>query len=116
MTEGYNPKEIEACWRAHWDATRRDQIDLGGASHLFYNLMEFPYPSGEGVIKFRSTTRNTPRVHVFAAAPWGLRLHRAKVSGITPPTLPYAHVGQFAYGEASLAQTGDSNGYPHYPL
>jgi leucyl-tRNA synthetase len=41
-SEEYNPPEIEARWRAHWDATRRDQFDLDGASRPFYNLMEFP--------------------------------------------------------------------------
>jgi leucyl-tRNA synthetase len=47
MSEEYNPHEIEARWRAHWDATRRDQFDLDGVSRPFYELMEFPYPSGE---------------------------------------------------------------------
>ena len=79
MSEEYNPHEIEARWRAHWDATRRDQFDLDGASRPFYDLMEFPYPSGEGVIITRSTPRNTPRVHVFAAAPRRLGLHNAEV-------------------------------------
>jgi hypothetical protein len=116
MREVHNPHEIEARWQARWAAARRGQVDLDHAARPFYNLMEFPYPSGEGFIKFRSTTRNTPRVHVFAAAPWWLRLHRAKVGGVMLLTLPYAHVGQFAYGEALLAHTGDSNGYPHYPL
>ena len=93
MSEVYNPNEIEARLLARWAAARRSQVDLDHAARPFFNLMEFPYPSGEGVIKFRSTTRNTPRVHVFAAAPWGLRLHSAKVGGVLPLTLPYAHVG-----------------------
>jgi hypothetical protein len=82
MREVHNPHEIEARWQVRWAAARP-----------FYNLMEFPYPSGEGFIKFRSTTQNTPRVHVFAAAPWGLRLHSAKVGGVMPLILPYSYVG-----------------------
>ena len=93
MREVYNPHEIEARWQARWAAARHSQVDLDNAARPFYNLMEFPYPSGEGVITFESTPRNTPRVHVFAAAPWGLRLHRAKVGGVMPLTLPYLRAG-----------------------
>ena len=46
-SEENNPPEIEARWRAHWDATRRDQFDLDGASRPYYNQMKFLYPSGE---------------------------------------------------------------------
>jgi leucyl-tRNA synthetase len=49
MREVYNPHEIEARWQARWIATRRDQVDLDHAARPFYNLMEFPYPSGEGL-------------------------------------------------------------------
>ena len=68
MSEEYNPHEIEARWRAHWDATRRDQFDLDGVSRPFYDLMEFPYPSGEGVIITRSTPRHAPCLHILAAS------------------------------------------------
>jgi hypothetical protein len=84
MREVYNPHEIEA---------RRSRADLDDAARPFYNLMEFPYPSGERIIKIRFITRNTARVHVFAAAPWGLRLHSAKVGGVMPLTLSYSRVG-----------------------
>jgi leucyl-tRNA synthetase len=40
---------IEACWREHWQETRLYETDLDGAARPFYNLMEFPYPSGEGL-------------------------------------------------------------------
>ena len=93
MREVYNPHEIEARWQARWAAARHSQVDLDNAARPFYNFMEFPYPSGEGFITFKSTTRNTRRVHVFAAAPWGLRLHSAKVGGVMPLTLPYSYVG-----------------------
>ena len=93
MREVYSPHEIDARWQARWIAARRGQVDLAHAARPFYNLIEFPYPSGEEIITFKSTTQNTARVHVFAAAPWGLRLHSAKVGGVMPLTLPYARVG-----------------------
>ena len=111
MREVYNPHEIAARWQ-----TPRRRADLDDAARPFDNLMEFPCTSGARVITCRSTIRNTARVHAFAAAPWGLRLHSAKVGGVMPLTLPYAHVGQSAYGEASLAHIGDNNAYPHYPV
>jgi leucyl-tRNA synthetase len=49
MREVYNPHEIEARWQARWIAARRGQVDLDHAARPFYNLMEFPYPSGEGL-------------------------------------------------------------------
>jgi leucyl-tRNA synthetase len=49
MREVYNPHEIEARWQARWAAARRSPIDLDHAARPFYNLMEFPYPSGEGL-------------------------------------------------------------------
>ena len=93
MREVYNPHEIEARWQACWIATGRSQVDLDHAARPFSNLIEFPYPSGDGVIKFKFTTGNTARARVFAATPWGLRLHSAKVGGIMPLTLLYPRVG-----------------------
>ncbi|MEO7911915.1 MAG: leucine--tRNA ligase [Roseiflexaceae bacterium] len=49
MREVYNPHEIEARWQARWIEARRGQVDLDHAARPFYNLMEFPYPSGEGL-------------------------------------------------------------------
>jgi leucyl-tRNA synthetase len=49
MREVYNPHEIEARWQARWAAARHSQVDLDYAARPFYNLMEFPYPSGEGL-------------------------------------------------------------------
>ena len=89
MREVYNPHEIEA----RWIAAGHSQVDLDHAARPFYKLTEFPYPSGQGFITFKSTTRNTARVHVFAAAPWVLRLHSAKVGGVMPLTLPYLCAG-----------------------
>ena len=49
MSEEYTPTEIEARWQQRWAAERRGVVDLDHAARPFYNLMEFPYPSGEGL-------------------------------------------------------------------
>ena len=45
----YNPHDIEAKWLARWNAADLYRVDLDRAERPFYNLMEFPYPSGEGL-------------------------------------------------------------------
>lgn len=45
----YDPKIIEAQWLERWNSADLYQIDLDQAEQPFYNLMEFPYPSGEGL-------------------------------------------------------------------
>ncbi len=45
----YNPHDIEAKWLQRWNAVELYQVDLDRAQRPFYNLMEFPYPSGEGL-------------------------------------------------------------------
>ena len=45
----YNPHDIEAKWLARWNEVALYQVDLDHAQRPFYNLMEFPYPSGEGL-------------------------------------------------------------------
>jgi leucyl-tRNA synthetase len=51
MTEhyDYDPKTIEAKWRARWTERHTNEPDLDGATRPFYNLMMFPYPSAEGL-------------------------------------------------------------------
>jgi leucyl-tRNA synthetase len=50
-----SPHEVEARWRARWNADATYEVDTtspptGVASPAhFYNLVEFPYPSGEGL-------------------------------------------------------------------
>jgi len=43
----YNHKKIEKKWQEIWAKTRLYQVDLEKADRPFYNLMMFPYPSGE---------------------------------------------------------------------
>lgn len=47
----YDPSEIEARWQARWAADRLSEIDVDHVApdRKFYNLVEFPYPSAEGL-------------------------------------------------------------------
>jgi len=48
----YDPHEVEARWRARWEAAGTGLIadlDAVEPADLFYNLVEFPYPSAEGL-------------------------------------------------------------------
>ncbi|MCG2685786.1 leucine--tRNA ligase, partial [Candidatus Parcubacteria bacterium] len=45
----YNPQTIEPKWQKAWREARVFQPDLRRAPKPFYNLMMFPYPSGEGL-------------------------------------------------------------------
>jgi len=45
----YDAKSIEEKWQRAWDETRLYKADIPGARRPFFNLMEFPYPSGEGL-------------------------------------------------------------------
>jgi leucyl-tRNA synthetase len=49
MSEHYDPHTVEPKWQRRWEETRLYQVDLDAADQPFYNLMEFPYPSGEGL-------------------------------------------------------------------
>ncbi|MGD8603984.1 MAG: class I tRNA ligase family protein, partial [Anaerolineales bacterium] len=42
-------KSIESRWARRWEEAGLHQTDLDHAATPFYNLMEFPYPSGEGL-------------------------------------------------------------------
>ncbi len=45
----YDPKIIEPKWERTWEETDLYRVDIHDAARPFYNLMEFPYPSGEGL-------------------------------------------------------------------
>lgn len=49
MADLYPAHEIEGRWRQRWAETAIYRADLDHAARPFYNLMEFPYPSGEGL-------------------------------------------------------------------
>ncbi len=45
----YDPRAVEAKWRARWASLHTNEPDLDRAARPFYNLMMFPYPSAEGL-------------------------------------------------------------------
>ncbi|MEX0621377.1 MAG: leucine--tRNA ligase [Candidatus Woykebacteria bacterium] len=45
----YDPIVIEQKWRKRWEDEKTFKTDLKNAKKPFYNLMMFPYPSGEGL-------------------------------------------------------------------
>jgi len=47
----YDPIEVETRWRARWEREPLPSVDLDHAEPAvkFYNLVEFPYPSAEGL-------------------------------------------------------------------
>ena len=49
MVTGYDFKKIEPKWAQRWEQDHLFKTDLSGAKKPFYNLMMFPYPSGEGL-------------------------------------------------------------------
>ena len=47
----YDPHAVEAHWRAQWEHTGRHRVDLDNVDteRAFFNLVEFPYPSADGL-------------------------------------------------------------------
>jgi len=45
----YNFKKIEAKWQKIWEETNYGRAEDNSPKPKFYNLVEFPYPSGEGL-------------------------------------------------------------------
>ena len=49
MDSKYNPKKIEKKWQKCWEKEKLFQASDGSKKRKFYILVEFPYPSGEGL-------------------------------------------------------------------
>lgn len=47
--EGYNPKDIEPKWRKYWEERKTFCASEDHMKPKYYVLVEFPYPSGEGL-------------------------------------------------------------------
>ncbi len=45
----YNPKEFETTWQERWEAEKMFHAEDFAKKPKFYDLVEFPYPSGEGL-------------------------------------------------------------------
>ncbi len=49
MAERYDPTTVEQRWRERWEESGLNRVDIQGAKRPYYNLMMYPYPSGEGL-------------------------------------------------------------------
>ncbi len=49
MRKDYIPADIESKWQAVWEAEQPFRAVTGDSRPKFYPLIEFPYPSGEGL-------------------------------------------------------------------
>ena len=47
--DAYDPRAVEAKWRARWEAAGTHRPDLAAGPRPYYQLMMFPYPSAEGL-------------------------------------------------------------------
>ncbi len=45
----YNPNAIEKKWQKHWDEEKPFKTEIDSNKEKFYALIEFPYPSGQGL-------------------------------------------------------------------
>jgi len=52
MAQAFDPKQIDAKWQAEWlsqGTYRAEDLPVSEKDRKFYGLVEFPYPSGEGL-------------------------------------------------------------------
>ncbi|PJA36653.1 MAG: leucine--tRNA ligase [Candidatus Zambryskibacteria bacterium CG_4_9_14_3_um_filter_42_9] len=49
MVGEYNPKEIEGKWKKEWEKSGMYHADDNSKKPKYYSLVEFPYPSGDGL-------------------------------------------------------------------
>ena len=45
----YDPKEIESKWQKEWEKSGIYHAESSSKKPKFYSLIEFPYPSGDGL-------------------------------------------------------------------
>ena len=45
----YDHKQVEKKWQGIWDEAHCFEAENGGDKEKFYALVEFPYPSGQGL-------------------------------------------------------------------
>ena len=60
MSDRYDPGALETKWQQRWEEAGLHRVDLDRAERPFYNLMMYPYPSGEGL--------HVGNVYAFAGA------------------------------------------------
>lgn len=64
MSQSYNPKEIEKKWQKVWEDEKAFQATNDFSKPKYYALVEFPYPSGQGLhvghrVRIRHLYRST---------------------------------------------------------
>jgi leucyl-tRNA synthetase len=76
---GYDPIEVQARWQARWERDRLHELDLGrvGREEKLYNLVEFPYPSAEGL--------HVGHTYTYAGADTYGRHHRMRGRAVFQP-------------------------------
>ncbi len=47
MPKPYNPSLVEPKWQKRWEEAKLYEVDLSKAKKPFYNMVMFPYPSGD---------------------------------------------------------------------
>ena len=75
----YDTAEVEARWQRRWEAEPRLILDLDAVAPAdkFYNLVEFPYPSAEGL--------HVGHVYTYSGADAVGRLHRMRGRQVFQP-------------------------------
>jgi leucyl-tRNA synthetase len=73
----YAPKEIEKKWQERWEKDKTFKVDVKSAKKPYYNLMMFPYPSGEGL--------HVGHVYAFGGADTFGRYQKMKGSDVFEP-------------------------------
>ena len=73
----YDPQSVERKWQQRWEERGTNHANLAGASHPFYNLMMFPYPSAEGL--------HVGNVFAFVGADIQGRFRRLRGSDVFEP-------------------------------
>ena len=73
----YDPQSVERKWQQRWEERGTNHANLAGASHPFYNLMMFPYPSAEGL--------HVGNVFAFVGADIQGRFRRLKGADVFEP-------------------------------
>ncbi|HEX7166118.1 MAG TPA: class I tRNA ligase family protein [Acidimicrobiales bacterium] len=77
----YDVPDVEARWRTRWDAEGVSRVDLDAPgltrADVFYNLVEFPYPSAEGL--------HVGHVFKYAGADVFGRYHRMRGKQVFQP-------------------------------
>jgi leucyl-tRNA synthetase len=76
---GYNHAEIEERWRRRWEESglHRTDLDLSRGQPKYYNLMEFPYPSAEGL--------HIGHVYTYGGADTNARFQRMRGRDVFEP-------------------------------